>query len=662
MIPFVLFCGVSPPQISIFRPKPVTGGRFFCGYFALAFVLSILSIYLCRSGGILYGYELKTLDTRYSFGISPVSSPQVLIIAIDERSLSDPSLGRWPWPRRRHAELLSVLEHDKPQVVAFDMIFADPSSHEDDVLFAQACKRAGNVFWGLHEGTERRQDPGAGAPEAFSVQVDFLAPRALLPTIRALVAPRALLANAGVGGGTLFACPDPDGVLRRGLLFVQELNGISSNIYPSLPLAIFAALHKLSFAQMQIDLRKEACLDTGYRLPLDGHGGYFVRFLGPGGTIPTISYVDVLKGRYPPGTFKNKIVLVGFTAEGLKERYPTPIDPFMSGVEIHAQMLECLLQKRFLQKLSSIGEAALTFGVASLAIVAAALWRPLRGLLFLIFILCVYNLGAIYYFGHAGILWPGLPPLLSGVGGFGIMEFMRLRSEEAGRKRLREEFSRYAPPPVVARLDAGQLQSQAAGEIRPVTVLFADLRDFTSWSARADPHQVIRVLNTYFEAMTRLAFDVEGIVDNIIGDEILVTFNALETQPDHIERAVDLALNMVAALEGLNNGWLHSEVLSAPLRLGIGINTGEVLVGRLGSHIRTQYTVLGQTVNLAARLQAYNKELGTVILCTAPVAEQVAEQVLVRSHGYHLLRGHTEPIEVFEIVNRRWSFSPHMLK
>ncbi|MEM3484939.1 MAG: adenylate/guanylate cyclase domain-containing protein [Candidatus Methanomethyliaceae archaeon] len=242
------------------------------------------------------------------------------------------------------------------------------------------------------------------------------------------------------------------------------------------------------------------------------------------------------------------------------------------------------------------------------------------------------------------------------------MGFMRLRSEEAGRKRLREEFSRYAPPPVVARLDAGQLQSQAAGEIRPVTVLFADLRDFTSWSARADPHQVIRVLNTYFEAMTRLAFDVEGIVDNIIGDEILVTFNALETQPDHIERAVDLALNMVAALEGLNNGWLHSEVLSAPLRLGIGINTGEVLVGRLGSHIRTQYTVLGQTVNLAARLQAYNKELGTVILCTAPVAEQVAEQVLVRSHGYHLLRGHTEPIEVFEIVNRRWSFSPHMLK
>jgi len=241
---------------------------------------------------------------------------------------------------------------------------------------------------------------------------------------------------------------------------------------------------------------------------------------------------------------------------------------------------------------------------------------------------------------------------LSAVLAFAIVAVFRLATEEKGRRQLREEFGRYAPPQVVARLDSGEMKERAAGVKRQVTSLFADVRGFTAWSASADPHDVITVLNTYYESMTQLAFEVEGTVDNIVGDEIFVTFNAIDDQQDHIARSVDLAINMIAALEGLNERWLAHGTLPSELRIGVGINTGEALVGSLGSKVRTQYTVLGQSVNLAARLQALNKDLGTTIVCSKEVADVVAGHVELRSHGMRDIRGHPVPVEVFEVLGR----------
>jgi adenylate cyclase len=266
--------------------------------------------------------------------------------------------------------------------------------------------------------------------------------------------------------------------------------------------------------------------------------------------------------------------------------------------------------------------------------------------------LAVYDVAGLHAFTRSGAVWPALGPNLSAILTFAAIAVFRLTTEEAGRKRLRDEFGRYAPVQVVARLDSGQMKIRAAGTKRQVTSLFADVRGFTAWSATADATEVIAVLNTYYEAMTQLAFDVEGTVDNIVGDEIFVTFNALDDQPDHIERAVDLAVNMIAVLEGLNERWLAQGILPTPLRIGIGLNTGEALVGSLGSHVRTQYTALGQSVNLAARLQALNKDLGTTILASKEVADVVAQRGSVRSHGLKEIRGHPVPVEVFEILGR----------
>jgi len=189
--------------------------------------------------------------------------------------------------------------------------------------------------------------------------------------------------------------------------------------------------------------------------------------------------------------------------------------------------------------------------------------------------------------------------------------------------------------------------------VRAVTALFADVRGFTAWMGTADPRDVVSVLNTYFERMTELAFDLDGTVDNLVGDEIFITFNALDDQPDHMVRAAHLAVNMVHELDALNRRWQENGVLDTPLRVGIGISSGEAVVGNLGSQIRTQYTALGSVINLASRLQGLNKELGTTILVTRSVAEAVADEIESRPLGEQNVRGHPEPVEVFELVDRK---------
>ena len=620
----------------------------------MAVAIAIVCSLLCRPGGPLYSYELKTLDSRFYYRAEVHSPERVAIIAIDDRSLADPELGRWPWDRRVHARLLQNLQADKPKAIAFDVIFAEPSKNPaDDAALAAACRASGNVILGLYPGQLRSRAAGAGNPEAFAVAPALVAHRPLLPTAGAMVAPQASLGQAAAGAGALVGVPDPDGIMRRGVLLVQEMARTGVRLYPTLLLKLTSFAQGLPIENMQMDLSRAAQLGPGRQVPLDSQGRFLINFIGPPGTVKAVSYLDVLQGRFSRGTFKDKVVIVGFTAEGLLDQHPTPMGPKMPGVEVLAQGLESLLQERLLKPTQPSDALGLVLVVAVLAALAGAFLRPAMGLFVVALLLAGYNVLGLKAFSQSGVVWPGLAPNLAMVLTFGVIAVFRLCTEEAARKRLRDEFGRYAPPQVVAKLDTGEMKVRAAGVKRPVTALFADVRGFTAWSATADPHDVIAVLNTYFESVTQLAFDVEGTIDNIVGDEIFVTFNAIQDQTDHVQRSVDLAINMIAALDGLNERWVSSGTLPGPMRIGIGLNTGEALVGSLGSHIRTQYTVLGQAINLAARLQGYNKELGTTILCTKEVADQVSDQIETRSHGMHEIRGHPVPIEVFEIVGRK---------
>lgn len=622
-------------------------------WLGLGAALGVTVAVLCLPGMPLYAYELKTLDSRFRYR-SEVSPPHnVVIVAIDERSINDPRLGRWPWSRQAHAQLLGRLKTLRPRAIAFDVIFSEPSTIAEDAAFVAACKACGNVYFGLHEGQLRTQVRGAGTPEMFAVEPGLLAHRDRLSHVEAMVAPQAALARAAAGGGAIVGCPDADGIVRRSLLFVQEKTGKGAFLYPTLILELAVRAQGDAYDDVQADLARELSLSGGRRVPLDSLGRVLTNFIGPAGTVPAISYVDVLDGRVKASDFEGKIVFVGFTAEGLLDQHATPVGPKMTGVEVQAQALDSLLAGHHLKVPTIADQFGLTVGLALIAVSAGIFLRPVLGLAVVALMMGWYAISGLNAFSHSGAVWPGLSPNLAMVFAFGLVAVSRLVTEEAARKRLKDEFGRYAPPQVVAKLDAGQMKARGAGVKRNVSAVFADIRGFTAWSATADPHDVIGVLNTYFEAVTQLAFDLEGTVDNIVGDEIFVTFNAIQDQPDHPQRAVDLAINMIAALDGLNELWVKRQVLPQPMRIGIGLNSGEALIGNLGSHIRTQYTVLGQTVNLASRLQALNKELGTTILATREVVSKLGPEIEVRSRGMQDVRGHPEPIEVFEIVGRR---------
>jgi len=614
----------------------------------LAGLLAIVIAWLCSPGGPLYSYELKTLDSRFRFRADVRAPQDTVIVAIDERSVNDSRLGRWPWSRQWHAKLIRLLAAEKPRAIAFDIIFSEPSTLADDAAFASACAHARNVYLSLHASdlASRNHD----ALVRFAVQPQIVIGQDAMPTYGGLIPPLREFAAAAAGGGAIAASTDPDGVMRRCFFLSREIK--NEGFYPTLPLAVVAGTEHWPYSGMRLNLGKDARLSPQTLIPLDQRGNALINYLGPADTVPRISYVDVLDGRFSPGTFRDKIVLVGFTAAGLLDEYPTPMHPRMAGVEVHANVIENLLHGDFLTPRTFGNMLGLTLVLALLTALAAATLRPVVGLAVLFLLLAGYDVLALEAFAKSGVVWPGLAPHLAPLLSFAGIAVFRLATEEAGRRRLRDEFGRYAPPQVVARLDSGEMRERAAGVKRDITALFADVRGFTNWSANADPHAVISVLNTYFESMTQLAFDVEGTVDNIVGDEIFVTFNAIEDQADHIHRAVDLAINMISALEGLNERWMAQGTLPEPMRIGIGINTGEALVGSLGSTIRTQYTVLGQGVNLAARLQSLNKELGTTILCTREVADAVEGTVILRNHGEHAIRGHPVPVEVFEIIGR----------
>lgn len=620
----------------------------------LAAGLALLLSLCCQPRAPLYGYELKTVDSRFRFRSEAPRPGRVVIVAIDDRSVGDRRLGRWPWDRKWHAALIRRLTAEGARAIAFDVMFSEPSSISSDRDLASAIAASRRVFLALHPAQLRGSPQVVETARRFAVEPQIVHYQQLMLALGGVVPPLNEFAQAATGGGVVAAVPDADGVMRRAplLLSVADRKGASQHLYPTLPLALAAFGGGWNLSGARFNLTREAALAPGHKAPLDGAGNLLINFLDPTQPLTTVSYADVLDGRFEQNAFRDRIVLVGFTAEGLLDHVPTPLAASVPGVEVLGQTLETLTQGRHLKTGTFGNTLGLALLLGAVATVAAASTRPVLGLAIVLLALGAYNAASLRAFSAGGAIWPGLAPNLTALLSFASIAVFRLATEEEGRRRLRNEFGRYAPPQVVARLDAGEMKIRAAGVKRQVTSLFADVRGFTAWSAGADPTDVVAVLNTYYEAMTQLAFDVEGTVDNIVGDEIFVTFNAIEDQEDHVERAVDLAINMIAALDGLNERWQAAGTLPRPLRIGVGVNTGEALVGSLGSHVRTQYTVLGQSVNLAARLQALNKDLGTTILASKEVADAVGLRVQLRNHGLKEVRGHPVPVEVYEILGR----------
>lgn len=613
---------------------------------------------LMWQAGMLQPLEAATWQWRVAAFAEPVpTTGRVRIIALDQKSLDWGSRENglsWPWPRQAYEVILSFCRRAGVKAVAFDLLFSEPSLYgvEDDQALGRAMRENGPVVLSY--------TLGAGKPAAVP-SVSFLTIEGYADWPAGRAGSRRKVATLPVpeiaAGSSMLASisgrPDEDGVFRRAPL----VSRLGDAPVPSLPLAAFLAGEK-ELPPLAIGNRS---LQVGGRnIPLDREGMSILRFRGPSQAIPTVSAAAVIQselllreGGSPtldPESFTGTYVFFGLTAPGLYDLRAMPIDGVYPGVEIHATMLDNLLAADFLKDASAVFTALLTLGLAVLAagliLFCQRAWHS--ALVFVVLLPLPFLFGFVAY--PRG-LWLPVAVQESGVM-LALVGGVLVNFATEGRKKryIKRAFSQYLHPAVIEQLMRQPERLRLGGEKRELSILFADLQGFTTLSERLDPELLTRLLNEYLTAMTDIIMGAGGTIDKYEGDAILAFWNAPLSQADHANLAVRASIACQEKLAGLRP--VFAERFGCDLFMRVGINTGTVLVGNLGSSQRFDYSILGDGVNIAARLEGVNKEFGTPILISQATRGRLAADIAVREVGRVRVVGRQEPIQVYEPLSQ----------
>jgi adenylate cyclase len=607
---------------------------------------------------LLEHLELKTYDLRLR--TLPEARPRhVAIAAIDEKSLA--ALGRWPWSRSVHARLAERLDQLGARVIAYDLFYPERESAQADAQFARALAATQKALLGtlFLYGRDEARHLAAGALEQAEKGI---APHAIAPAPAASGAPQAVplqepfgvivsipeLQSAAAASGHLNVLPDPDGAVRRVPLVVRY----GGRYYPSFD--VQAARAYLGAGELALEVAGYglAGLRVGSRqVPLDETGRLLVRYRGPEGSFATVSIADILEGRADAARLRGRVVLIGNTAKGIGDVRVTPYGTLFPGVEVRANIIENLIEGDFLQRpdwMSLVDIAAL------LAVGAALGWLLPRlgvtgGGLLALGIAAGWVLLADYVFVAQGlwlnVVYPVLLAALLFVSTALVFYFFAFSE----KRYLKRAFQHYVPPAVVEDLVADADKLRLGGEKRELTVLFSDIRGFTALSETMAPEELVKLLNGYFTRMTERVFAHQGSLDKYIGDAIMAVFGAPVSAEQHASLACRAALDMVAELQALREEWQRAGV--PPLDIGIGINTGPMIVGNMGSASRFNYTVLGDAVNLASRIESLNKDYGTNVLVSEYTYERVKHEFPnAREIDQVRVRGRAQPVRLYELI------------
>lgn len=601
------------------------------------------------AGGALQSFEAATWRWRVGhFARGPQGTTPIVIIALDQQSLD---WGRrenglaWPWPREAYVPLLDFCRRSGVRAVAFDVLFSEPSLYgvEDDRAFAAALRQSPPNVGSATLGPAAPQ-PAAAARRTEPVQL----PQPPIPAADdGAVWPVPELAAAFARLGDVGGRPDTDGIFRR----IALLRGAGGS-----ELATLALVLRLAETPEDVTLVPDGVRIGTRTVPLDEEGLALLNFRGVSGTFPTYSAAAVIQselrlqsGERPsldPERLRGAYVFFGMTAPGLYDLRPTPIDGVFPGVEIHATALDNLLAGDFLRELPRPALLLGTLLLVLLSALAIAACRDARQSLLAVAILLPLPLLAGFYAYAEGYRLPvALPATASGLA---LLAGIVYNYATEGRKKreIRRAFNQYLHPTVIEELVKNPEKLRLGGEKRELTIFFSDLQGFTTLSENLDPEALTALLNEYLTAMTDLILDSGGTIDKYEGDAIIAFWNAPVDQPDHAVRAVRAALACQQRLAELRPHFAAR--VGRELHMRIGLNTGPAVVGNLGSARRFDYTMLGDAVNLAARLEGVNKEFGTYSLLSQMTCERLGGTIPLREIGRVAVVGRREPVTIFE--------------
>jgi len=656
-------------------------GRKF-GYARLVCLALLVGIAALRIADFAPVEELRVrVFDGYQFVDPRVKTARpVTIVDIDEKSLADPRLGQWPWPRTRIADIVNNLARMGAVVIAFDVVFAEPDRLNPDIaadnfrgldeatreklralpsndqIFADAIRKS-RVVLGESGGRDVHSDLDKELPvTGFAMLGED--PEPYLFKFGGLLRNVKVLEEAAAGRGLFTIVPERDGIVRR-VPMIMDAQDVR------MPALSFEVLRILGGSGTIMIKSEKAGIDSvilqglRLRIPTDSFARFWVHYARNDPSI-YVSAVDVLDGRVPPEMISQQLILIGTSATGMNDIKTTPVSRAMPGVEIHAQVLESALTGSALSR-PSHGEVweFLAALVAGLLVIAFA---PNLGPVTLAGVGAMFAsilVGTSWYFyTQHRLLIDFTYPLISTTVIYLTLIFFSFVREQAQRRQIRSAFGQYLSPALVEQLAQSPERLVLGGEERELTIMFSDVRGFTtiSESFKSDPQGLTALMNRFLTPLTNAILARKGYIDKYMGDAIMAFWNAPLDDREHQLNACNAALDMLERIEVLNQ---QREVEAKesgnaffPINVGVGLNTGACTVGNMGSDVKFNYSVLGDSVNLASRLEGQSKEYGFPIIVGSKTALAVKDKFAILELDFIMVKGKKEPEVIYAIAGR----------
>ena len=680
-------------KIPMFMPKlsalykhklfPVTTG--------LLLVFGVVAVQLSDTG-VLHSVQQRLEWLAYNVRLNaslPQGSkpdPRIVIVDIDEKSLK--AEGRWPWSRETIATLIDKLFEHQVAVVAFDVLFAEPETNpvqlvleklsgtarqnvaptlqgvmaqlDGDAHLAAKLQRR-DIVLGYTFGNEQQESVGQLPPSLPNIDRTVLH-NSLIPIMPSYSANLPRLQQAARYGGFFDADLDEDGILRRSPLVKRY----GDQLYASLALEVARAVYateeiKIHTVPQGNKVAVESVGIAGYAIPTDAQGRVIIPYHGPHPSFPYVSATDVLHGTLPKSMLENTVVLVGTTASGLMDMRATPMQANYPGVEVHANIIAGILDQRFPVHPDWIEGA--DFLLLLILGVALALLLPrltsLRALMLSAALTLALVTLNVWLWRDQGLVMNIATPLIM----LFLLTLLNMAygflSEARERNLLKGIFGQYVPPQLVEEMNRNPDGNFGfAGDSREMTVLFSDVRNFTTIAETLSASELKKLLNEFFTPMTHIIFDQRGTIDKYVGDMIMAFWGAPLHDEMHARQALSAAFDMLNKVEELKPVFKARGL--PEVNIGIGLNSGMMNVGDMGSHFRRAYTVIGDTVNLASRLESLTKFYGVKLL----VGENTRagqDHILFRQLDRVRVKGKKNAVYIFEPICYREQASAALL-
>ncbi len=685
---------------------------------AFGLIITTMVVVLYRAQPpFIYQLELMFQNAHFQWRGPIPPGPEVVIAAIDEKSIDE--LGRWPWPRNNLSRLVEKLVERQARVIGFDMVFSSPDESsgikslkklqrelidktagsldifqtvehfiqnaEYDSQFSEVLKKSNRSILGYFfhfdkEGLGHLSEQSLHGffnnikPSQFvgfiksSEKVDLSAVD--FRSAYAVESNIPILSQAVKQSGFISIDVEPDGSIRKLPLIVKYHNKENGQDYFFPPLAI-RVLEKflngtLLFRVGEFGV-KNVLVDGDFPLEIETNitGEMQINFRGARGAFPHYSITDIIHDRWdqvPEGSLRDKIVLIGATAPGLENIKITPFDPNFPGVEIHATVIDNILHKNSLHQPESIQIIDMAYLVI-LGLFLTGIYsriKPGYGTLIWLFSLFLQFSLSHWLMVHKNFWITDVYPLLQNTLILATLMIYRYGTEMKQKQMVQNVFSKYLPASVIDQLLKEPGRLKLGGEQKELTALFTDIEGFTTLSEKYPPEKLVYFLNAYLTEMTEILFKHEGTLDKYDGDAIKTFFGAPLYFPDHAKRACWVAIEMQGRLAQLRRQWKKSG--RPELHMRVGVNTGSMVVGNMGSKNRMNYGINGDSVNLAARLEAANKEYGTLSLISESTYQQAKNHIEVRELETIRVVGRVSPVKVYELLGKAGHIDPAILE